>query len=58
MIQHVKFGSVTKLVLTATGAGIGTVLGILKASSIEEDVNRFIDTVNEITSTMKFLNVK
>lgn len=58
MIQHVKFGPVTRLVLTATGAGIGTVMGMLKAGDIEDRVNKFIDTVNDVSKTIDKLKPK
>lgn len=58
MIQHVKFGPVTRLALTAIGAGIGTVAGMLKAGDVEDRVNKFIDTVNDVSKTIDKLKPK
>lgn len=52
MIQHIKFGPVVRLALTVAGAGIGTVAGMLKASTIEDDVNKLIDTANDTIKTL------
>lgn len=52
MIEHLKFKPGTKLLLTITGAGVGTILGMLKANTVEDTVNRFIDMVNETAQTL------
>lgn len=47
-ISHIKFSPKTKVALIGIGAGLGAVVGMTKANSIEDTVNKLIDTANVV----------
>lgn len=53
MLEHITLGPIARVGITIGLTGLGAVKGILAANVLEDNINKIIDQVNDVTKTLE-----